>query len=198
MAFVLIFLFCEFFYFLNIGIPPKSILKNYNSYYFFLLILPFSFNLFNIISEEKLIKVIKIVFVPIIILAFLQFFLNATVFPVESCDGKFKVYSWNFYNFVRPFSLFSMPGTFFFFIAFIIILFINFLLKYKKSLDLTICLFLSFFILYVTYLRSGYLLIVFSLLAFGLYQSLVFKKYFKFLPLAFFYNRIFACLYVFR
>jgi hypothetical protein len=107
------------------GFKILPIIFSYNSYYFYIFLLPFLLSLSGILDKNIIIKILKILFIPIIIIGLLQHFLKATILPVSSCDGYFKVFSFDFYGKVRPFSLFGSPVFFMFYLIFMLGIFIE-------------------------------------------------------------------------
>jgi hypothetical protein len=166
------------------GFKILPIIFSYNSYYFYIFLLPFLPSLSDILDKNLIIKILKILFIPIIIIGLLQHFLNATILPVSSCDGYFKVFSYNFYGKLRPFSLFGNPGLFMFYLIFMLGIFIK-NLEEKKYLAL-LSILLSIYLIIFSYTRTTYLLIFFVFTSFVIRfigeRKNFFNRLFKYLP----------------
>ena len=171
-------------YLYNKGFEFLSIIFSYNSYYFYIFLLSFLPSLSGILDKDIIIKILKILFLPIIIIGLLQHFLNATILPVSSCDGYFKVFSYNFYGKLGPFSLFGSPGFFMFYLIFMLGIFMEDL-EEKEYLALLPIL-LSIYLIIFSYTRTTYLLIFFVFTSFVIRfigeRKSFFNRLFKYLP----------------
>lgn len=85
--------------------PPGYLLFSYNSYYFFLLALPFA--LYVQVTSDLIRKWFVLLAVPIIALGMAQFFSNSPILPTASVDQTFRVYAFEYYGKTRAFSLFN-------------------------------------------------------------------------------------------
>ncbi|NLH39210.1 MAG: hypothetical protein GX445_04015 [Elusimicrobia bacterium] len=179
------YLIFEFFYFLlYMKYDWKLILFGFNSYYFWLLCIPFVPSLSEVIKEKTIINIFIGLFIPISVIALLQHFTNSSILPVKSADGYFEVLVYNFYNNIRAFSLFGVNFGLAFFTCIISLLFSIFYINTKKKYYLLL-LFFSVYIVYITYTRTGYLILTFSLLTFLIYR--IYEKIIKILPLIYFF-----------
>jgi hypothetical protein len=166
------------------GFKILPIIFSYNSYYFYIFLLPFLPSLSGILDKDIIVKIFKILFIPIIIIGLLQHFLNATIFPVSSYDSYFKVFSYNFYGKLRPFSLFVNPGLFMFYLIFMLGIFMEDL-KERKYLSF-LAILLSIYLIMFSSTRTTYLLILFVFISFIIRfigeRKSFFDKLFKYLP----------------
>lgn len=93
--------------FIKYGLSTSFVVYTMNSYYFFLLIIPFVVLMNERISGEKIVLIFLAVSIPLSILGLVQYFFNSPIIPLKSSDGQFSVNSWQFGNRVRSFSLFD-------------------------------------------------------------------------------------------
>lgn len=86
--------------------PLDYLLFSYNSYYFFVIMLPLSAHLS--LNSESFNRWLFTLSIPLLFVGILQNVLNDPLLPVTSSDGYFEVLSWSYYEGkVRSFSLFS-------------------------------------------------------------------------------------------
>lgn len=89
-----------------------SLLFGLNVYYFFMITAPLILYMQKSVSEKVLIRILLILFLPLSALGISQFFLLDPLIPTFSVDETFKVYSWDYYDLVRGFSLFDSGYSF--------------------------------------------------------------------------------------
>lgn len=177
------------------------IIMGYNNFYFYFYIIPFIPSVSGIISMEKFIKINVFLFVLVSIVGLLQIIFNASVLPLASIDGYFKMYSYSFYGNIRPFSFFGLPA---FFAQYMVFMFIFFLFKIKFKFNVNfwdfIFLFLSMFFVYRSYIRTSYLGFIFAFVTASLFLYFGFKKeFFKrytFIPIVYFFAGLFLIFYL--
>ncbi|MBP7796689.1 MAG: O-antigen ligase family protein [Elusimicrobiales bacterium] len=136
------------------------------------------------IKEKTIINILIGLFIPISVIALLQHFTNSSILPVKSADGYFEVLVYNFYNNMRAFSMFAVSLGLAFFSCIISLMFCLFYMKTKKKHYLLLLL-ISIFVVIITYSRTGYLILFFSLLTFIIYR--VYKKVIRLIPLIYFF-----------
>lgn len=81
------------------------LLFSYNAYYCYLILFPVACYVY--IKKENFNNWILASSVPLMMLGFAQYLTQDTLLPLESADGYFNVFSWEYYDKVRSFSLFS-------------------------------------------------------------------------------------------
>lgn len=179
----IIYLFFEFFYFLiNYNYDWKVIFWGFNVLYFYLFLVPFCLIFKNTINQEKIWKILVSLFFIAGIVGILQNYLNSPILLVKSIDEYFQVKVYGFYSHIRAFSFFSTSLNFAIFSTFMGLLFIQ---KYEKKKYLySLFFFLTYYCVYITYSRTGYLIFIFSLVNYWIiYIKLVNLKIIKYLPL---------------
>lgn len=107
---------------------------SYNACYFYLLLLPGIYVFRGIMQEKTFLILLLSSFIPLACLGIAQYLLNAPLVPVESADGYFKVWSWDFYGQTRAFSLFSSFKNFGFYVSLMAVLLLSLGLATEKRL----------------------------------------------------------------
>jgi len=97
--------------------PADYLLLSYNSYYMFLLLLPFT--TYIDFSSRHFTRLMLFAAVPLICIGFAQYFLGSPLLPTASSDGYFIVSAWGYYDNIRSFSLFSSGLQYGYFLSFL-------------------------------------------------------------------------------
>lgn len=85
--------------------PADYLLQSYNTYYFFLLLLPFA--PFLSVEARTFSRLLMLISAPLLLLGFAQYLGNSPILPVASADRYFSVFSPEYYGKARAFSLFN-------------------------------------------------------------------------------------------
>ncbi|QYR21033.1 hypothetical protein KZ483_25435 [Paenibacillus sp. sptzw28] len=131
-----------------------SIITSILSVYFFVFTIPLVLYLHGNLKEKQIIRILLSIFVLLAILGTIQFLLKEPLLPVSSNDLSFTVYSWNFHENVRAFSLFESGYSFGHYIAIAGAVFL--LLPMNRSIKLLLMA-LVLFAGYSTLTRNAYL-----------------------------------------
>lgn len=85
----------------------KDVLASYSTYYLLLLSGPAALAFRGAISERVIIRCTGILLLACAMVGIAQYLTGRPLLYTESVDGKFQIYSWNFFDDVRAFSLFT-------------------------------------------------------------------------------------------
>ena len=94
------------------GFPAAYTLLGFNSFYFFLLIVPALLWSGLRINEDTVIHSVTWLLLPLLFIGVAQVFTGNPLLPVASSDGSFQIHSWKFYGHVRAFSLCASPSAY--------------------------------------------------------------------------------------
>ncbi|MGE6894484.1 O-antigen ligase family protein [Priestia flexa] len=141
-----------------------DLFSDYNAYYFFLILLPLILFLNESLSEKLIVRWFLVLFIPCVVIGFIQFFGQTPFLPTYEPNEYFQVYSWDYYGKVRAFSLFDSGISFGHFIAIVSSIALAFFLYRRKSKWLflvCLCLLAG----YITLTRNAYLEILVTLIS---------------------------------
>jgi hypothetical protein len=146
---------------------PTYVYFSYNSYYYFLLVLPLAFLCRGILSRRVVVCSVAVLFLPLAGLGIAQYALGDPLIPTASADGYFEVFSWGFYGDVRAFSLFSSAAVFGHYIAWAGSLGVVLLFRQTKGMRFfgLILVFLAVVTGFATLTRTTYLEIAMAMIA---------------------------------
>jgi hypothetical protein len=156
-----------------------------NSYYFFLLIIPFVLLMNVNVSGTKIMWIFLAFAIPLSIVGLLQHLLNQPILPLASADGEFSINSWQFGDRVRAFSLFDSGLDFGHYLSICASLVVAAIaVKRKKMIAMnSIMLILFTMAVYTTLTRNIYIEYLFSIICVLIVYLFINKKYLAVLPI---------------
>ena len=171
------YMMCHGAYFLFVRHFPSLYLFKFYNGIALLAILPLLPSLSGLLPAEKLVRVIKLVFIPVATLGLAQHFLNVTIVPPRSCDGRMD-YGAYWFGHVRVFSFFSQSGYLALYMISVMLLCAAQFYGCQKTwqrIVQAVSFFICLLLVYWTYTRLQYLAVAFSLLSWVLVRRLAVK-----------------------
>ncbi|HEX4019917.1 MAG TPA: hypothetical protein VHX63_02130 [Acidobacteriaceae bacterium] len=95
-----------------------EVLASYDNYYFLLLCGPAALAFRGAVSEKAIVRCIEFLLIVSAVIGIAQYLTAQPILHTQSVDGKFEVASWQFFDQVRAFSLFSSSLAFGLFCSF--------------------------------------------------------------------------------
>lgn len=158
----------------------SKLISDFNFYYIFLLLLPFTFALKDSLKPKTTITFLLLFFLFFSFIAYIQNKNNDAILT-SVITGQFKPSSYSFYGDLRAFSMFGSASAFGHYLAIIGSLLVG--LIFQKKLYPIILLAIVSYITYITFTRSAYLEVILVVITTLIIYSKILKtKFLKTLP----------------
>lgn len=138
------------------------LLFSYNAYYYFILIIPFAS--YILLTSGYFNRWLLVSSIPLLAIGYSQYWLKAALLPLKSDEGYFQVISWEYYDRIRAFSLFSSGLAYGHFLALLGALIMIFMVRSRHVYRMAAILFFAIvvFACYTTFTRNIYIEFVFT------------------------------------